>query len=58
MTVSGTSGGVVRTPESIAIERAMLVLQRQREAQKAQAQALVALVRQAGDVGRLIDVYA
>jgi hypothetical protein len=58
MRVSGVSSSEYRSPESIEAERAMLVLRQMREAQKAQAQALVDLVKQSGDVGRIINVTA
>jgi hypothetical protein len=53
-----SSDPVVLARQAVQIERAALVMNRQRDVAKAQAQALVALVQQAGDVGRLINVYA
>ena len=58
MTVSGVSSSGYRSLESIEAERTMLVMRQLREAQKAQAQALVDLVKQSGDVGRIINVTA
>jgi hypothetical protein len=51
MDVSAVSSDpIVLARQAVQIERAVLVMNRQRDVEKAQAQALVALVRQAGNV--------
>ena len=50
--VSGSAAGV-------EVDRATLVLKKQQDVQKAQAQALIQLVQQATDgTGRIVDVRA
>ena len=58
MSISAVSGS--STPAALAAERTVLVLKKQRDVAQDQAQALIALVKQASspDTGRLIDVRA
>lgn len=70
MSVSAVSGGSdYQSPESQAIERQVLSLKKQKDAQTAQAEGLIALIQQAtppappqgsgkDGVGTLINVYA
>jgi hypothetical protein len=63
--VSGNSG--YQSPETQAVERQVLALKKQQDAQTAQAEGLIALIQQAAPqgppsgkdgVGTLISVYA
>jgi Putative motility protein len=59
MNISGVSGST--TPAAIEAQRTALVLKKQQDVAQDQAQALIALIKQASsspDTGRLIDVRA
>ena len=60
MSVSGVSGSAAAYQSAEAAEsaRTILVVKKQMDVQKDQAAALLDLVRQSTDVGRLVDVYA
>ena len=64
MSVSSVSGGA-SSPESQEVERTVLALKKQQDAQTAQAEALVQMIQQSNPQvpqssgnGRLIDTYA
>lgn len=60
MSVSGVSSASYQPAAAAATERAVLVLKKQQDSAKIQAQALVDLISQTppGPVGRRINVYA
>ncbi len=63
MSVSSVSGGA-SSPESQEVERTVLALKKQKDAQTAQAEGLIQMIEQSNPQppesgnGRLIDTYA
>jgi len=64
MSVSAVSGGSSSSPETQEVERAVLAIKKQQDAQTAQAEGLIQMIEQSNPqppssgVGRLINTYA
>ncbi len=54
--ISSSAGAAGPVPTDV--ERTIAVMRKAKDAQTAQAEGLVALIQQAGDIGRNLNVYA